>query len=102
MDIDLFTKNQDLDILRFLHPKNISGFIKTLSLSSSQPIKIYTLETQPPTISYTTSPTSDRHLIIASTALGICFLSLYSTNNIKALHANYPTSTHKNEKAHLH
>ena len=102
MNIDLFTKNQDLDILRFLHPKNISGFIKPLSLASSQPIKIYTQEAEPPTIYYTISPTSYGDLIIASTDLGICFVSFYSKNSIKNLHANYPNSTHKNVKTHLH
>lgn len=102
MEINLFTKNQDLDILRFLHPKNISGFIKPISLASSQPIKIYTQDTEPQTIYYSISPTPYGKLLIASTDIGICFVSFFTDNSLRELHAYFPTSKHKNKQFHLH
>lgn len=102
IEVDLFTKKQDLDILRFLHPKNLGSYIKTLSLATVQPIKIFTQEFEPQIIYHTISPTTFGNLLIASTDLGICYLSFLSDDSQKNLQASYPKSKLKNIKTPIH
>jgi len=102
MEVDLFTKKQDLEILKILHPRSLGGYIKPLSLSTEQPIKIFTQEAEPQTIYHTISPTTYGNLLIATTDLGVCYVSFLSDDSLKNLQTTFPESEHKNLKTNIH
>lgn len=99
---DLFSENKDLPLLKNLQPNLLSNFAKPLPLSSSQPIAIGKLPSDPEIICYDHFHTSFGKLLIAASKLGICYVSFSSDDNLNELQKYFPNSELKNMKTEVH
>lgn len=99
---DLFSTEQDLDILKFLQPNNLFSFIKPLAPILSQAIEIHSLGSDPENIDYEFFDSSYGKLLIATTKLGVCYVSFESDNSINELQHNFPNSNLERKKTELH
>lgn len=99
---NLFSLEQDLEILKHLHPNKLHSFIKPLAPHPSQSFEIQSISSDPKIISYTFFQSSYGKLLIAATQTGICYISFVSDENVNELQQSFPTSTLECTKVELH
>lgn len=102
INADLFTTDQHLDIINFLQSHNLKSFIKPVSKNSSQTIKFYRIQSDPKIIYYNFFLTPYGELLLASSDLGVCFVSFASDKNIDELQKRFPASIFKRTTTDLH
>lgn len=100
--VDLFSTEQDLEILAFLQPNKLQGFIKTLAPLLSKSFELHPLTSDPENIAYEFYNSSYGKLLIASTKFGICYVSFPSEESIYELQQNFPNSNLEQTKTKLH
>lgn len=99
---DLFSKNDKSKLLTFLQPKSLINFIRPVPSQSTSPIEILKINTDPKTIFYKYLDSSYGNLLIASTDLGICYVSFASDKDLSELQQYFPDSNIEEHKTDFH
>lgn len=99
---NLFSIEQDLDILEFLQPNKLSGFINPLEPLLPQSIEIQSINSDPETIYYEFFDSSFGKLLVATTNFGVCYVSFISDESISKLQQHFPNSHLEHRKVALH
>lgn len=99
---NLFPIEKDLEILKPLQTKKLLNSIKPLAPVPPQSLEIQPIISEPETIAYEFFQSSYGKLLIASTKLGICYISFISDESINELKQNFPYSNLELAKKELH
>lgn len=102
VDTNLFSIEQDLEILEFLQPNKLQSFIKPLTPLQRQSFDVQPIISDPETIVYDFFHSSYGKLLLAATKFGICYVSFMSDENISELQQHFPASNLERTKTELH
>lgn len=93
---DLFLDSRKADLLSFLQPTNLIQHIKPISSLPKVSININRIAEDPKKILYEYLDSSYGKLLIASTDIGICYISFTSAIDLSELQKHFPNSILEN------
>lgn len=99
---DLFSESRKSNLLNFLHPNNLLKFTKPIPSLIESPMEIHVIDTDPKMIYYEYLDSSYGKLLLASTSLGICYVSFTWEKDLSELQQYFSNSTLEKRKTSFH
>lgn len=99
---DLFSDSRQTQLLSFLQASNLLQHIHPIPATLSTKLEFNIIDTPPESIAYEYLNTSYGELFVASTAIGVCYISFKQDTNLSDLEKHFPKSAIHPEVKDLH